>query len=420
MGDWVIGLDSSTTACKAIVWDCSGRAVSEGRVGLPLSRPRPAWHEQPAEAWWQAAAGALRQATSQIDASRVAAVCIAMQRETFVPVDERCQPLRPAIVWMDERSRSILPGLGEQLGRERFHQTTGKPFSGNLAPGKIAWLREHEPEVFRRTAYYLDVHAFLAYHLTGRVATSWGCADPLGLFDMKNHAWAVDVLEGIGVRGEQMPEALPPGTMLGEVTPAAAAACGLPAGLPVVAGIGDGQACALGAGVTRGGESYLNLGTAVVSGTCSDHYLASPAYRTTFAGIPGSYLLETVLLGGTYTVTWFVETFGQAGEATGLPAEAGWEAAAQEVPPGALGLLLVPYWNSAMNPYWDASASGVVAGWRGVHRRQHLYRAILEGIAFEQRLQTEGVEAAIGQAVERYIAVGGGARARSGARSWRT
>jgi xylulokinase len=134
-----------------------------------------------------------------------------------------------------------------------------------------------------------------------------------------------------------------------------------------------------------------------------------------YGGIPGSYSLETVLLGGTYTITWFIENFSglaTSGQDPSTSPEAVLEAAAANIPPGSLGLILVPYWNSAMNPYWDASASGIVVGWRGIHQPAHLYRAILEGIAFEQRLHMEGVEDALQQPVSRYIAVGGGARSR--------
>ena len=158
--------------------------LSEGRVDLSQFRPRPAWHEQPAESWWQAAAGALRQVCGQIDPSRVAALCMAAQRETFVPVDHNYIPLRPAILWMDERCRALLPGLENRLGKDRVHQLTGKPLSGNLATGKIAWLREFEPDVFKKAAYYLDVHAYLSFHLTGRAATFISIASRRTGFDL--------------------------------------------------------------------------------------------------------------------------------------------------------------------------------------------------------------------------------------------
>jgi xylulokinase len=209
-----------------------------------------------------------------------------------------------------------------------------------------------------------------------------------------------------------MPELAPPGVVIGKLTTDAATACGLPAGLPVVCGLGDGQAAGLGAGITQPGLTYLNLGTAVVSGTCTATYLVDRAFRTTCSGIPGTYFLETVLLGGTYTVMWFIERCGTEFPASSFQppttAEEAWEQAIANLPPGADGLLLVPYWNSAMNPYWDAAASGIVVGWRGTHDRRHFYRAILEGIAFEQRLHTEGVEAATRQRVKGFVAMGGG------------
>ena len=370
-------------------------------------------------------------------------MCIAPQRETFVPVDETGTPLRPAIVWMDERARDLLPAIDREYGAERIHRETGKPLSGNLTLGKIAWLRAHEPDVFAHTAKYLDVAAFLTYKLTGHARTGWGCADPTGLFDMRTNDWDVDLLAYLGVDVAQMPEAYPPGAVVGMVMPDIAALTGLPAGLPVVAGVGDGQAGGLGVNITRPGQAYLNLGTSVVSGTHADTYVTDRAFRTMVSAVPGSYSLETVLLGGAYTISWFVEKIDKSANqqisksanqeaghqlsaisdvwpttpnhpTTQLPnhptTESLYDEAIADIPPGAEGLMLVPYWNSAMNPYWDAAASGIVVGWRGIHTRAHLYRAILEGIAFEQRLHTEGVAAALGQPVESYVAMGGGAQ----------
>ncbi|MBN2004667.1 MAG: FGGY-family carbohydrate kinase, partial [Anaerolineae bacterium] len=423
--DWVVGIDSSTTACKAVVWDTRGTLLAEGRVALPLWMPRPAWHEQPAAAWWEACVQAVRAALADVDTARIAALCISPQRETFVPVDETGVPLRPAIMWMDERARDLLPVIDREYGAERVHRETGKPLSGNLTLGKIAWLRAHEPDVFARTAKYLDVAAFLIHRLTGYARTGWGCADPTGLFDMRANRWNADLLAYLGVNVAQMPEAYPPGAVLGTVTPEAAAFTGLPAGLPVVAGVGDGQAGGLGVGITQPGQAYLNLGTSVVSGTHADVYVTDRAFRTMYSAAPGCYSLETVLLGGAYTIAWFVEKMASSQLSAvsdqqsaitqppnDLTTEAIYDKAIADIPPGAEGLMLVPYWNSAMNPYWDAAASGIVVGWRGIHTRAHLYRAILEGIAFEQRLHTEGVEAALGQSVESYIAIGGGAKSK--------
>lgn len=408
--DLVIGVDCSTTACKAIVWDRHGRMIAEGRSSLKLQMPRASWHEQDANTWQRALAAALRQAVGGIDVQTLAALSIAHQRETFVLVDDDVRPLRPAIVWMDERARSLLPELEDDPGADAIHATTGKPLSGNLSLSKLLWLQRHDAETLRGARHILDVHAFLVHRLTGAFQTGWGCADPMGLFDMRRDGWAGDLLARVGARLDQMPAAVPPGEVVGRVHAAAAKACGLREGLPVVAGLGDGQAAGLGAGAIAPGAAYLNLGTAVVSGTFSPTYVTSRAFRTMYGGVPGSYLLETVILGGAYTVSWFVQRFAGRERTGAGAAERRLDAEASALPPGSDGLLLVPYWNSAMNPFWDAGASGIVAGWRGVHGRAHFYRAILEGIAFEQRLHSEGVAQALGGDVTGYTAMGGGAR----------
>ncbi len=178
----------------------------------------------------------------------------------------------------------------------------------------------------------------------------------------------------------------------------------------MAAGIGDGQASGLGVNITAPGDAYLSLGTSIISGTYSDQYVFDPAFRTMTHGIPGAYLLETVLLGGGYTVSWFMEKMAGRPDLDPERLQDFYDQAAAAVPPGSAGLVVVPYWNSVLGPYWDPAASGIIVGWRGHHRLPHLYRAILEGTAFEQRLCTMGVEAALGQAVTRYIAIGGGAQ----------
>ncbi len=311
---------------------------------------------------------------------------------------------------MDERAGGLLPDLSEMLGAEAFHQVTGKPLSGNLTIAKIAWLRENEPEVFQKTRYYLEVHAYLVYRLTGQFATGWGCADPTGLFDISRQGWAEGNLLKLGLHPDQFPPAFPPGGRLGEVSRNAARVTGLPVGLPIYAGLGDGQAGGVGANICQPGTAYLTLGTSVISGTYSNRYLVNPAFRTMNGGIPGTYLLETVLLGGTYTLDWLLKTIlGKSGTALARQRQA-FEAQLGTVAPGSSGLMLVPYWNSAMNPYWDASASGVIFGLRGSHAPLQLYRAILEGIGFELRLQLESVEAALGQPIDSLVVMGGGAR----------
>jgi xylulokinase len=408
----VVSIDSSTTACKAIAWDSRGAALAEGRAAYPLKEPHPGWHEQDAEDWWAGACRALNDCLAQVDARQVDALAITHQRETFVPVDAAGAPLRHAILWNDERSRTQVLSLERRYGREALHQLTGKPPSMTASISKLLWLVEHEPQTAAQAARILDVHAFLVHRLTGAYCTSLASADPLGVLDMQQRTWAADLIGDLGLRPDQFVELAEPGAPIGRISAAAAAATGLPAGLPVIAGAGDGQCAGLGANVAAAGRAYLNLGTAIAAGAFSPTYLCDRAFRTLMAPIPGTYYAEHLLRGGVYTIAWFVERFAAdlRGAIPDRSAEQLLEAAAAQIPPGADGLLLLPYWNNVMNPYWDPLATGVTVGWRGVHGRAHFYRAILEGIAYEQRLVGDAIMAVTGQQFTAYTAMGGGSR----------
>ena len=412
----VIGIDVSTTACKAIAWDRDGHAVAEGRASYPLLQPEPNWYEQDAEQWWLGTCTAVGQVLDQVGRDPVDALCITHQRESFVPVDGQGKPIRNGILWLDERCHAQVASLRQTVGQERFHQTTGKPLTTNPSLPKILWLNQHEPQIVARTHKFLDAHAFLIHRLTGAFRTSLACADPMGLVDMRAHAWATDLIGEVGLQPEQLPDLVAPATVIGHVSDTAATATGLLAGLPVIAGAGDGQCAGLGANAT-GSRASLNLGTAVVSGVISEDYLTNRAFRTLYAPVAGTYFLEAVIQSGVFTVSWFVKQFaddlrteGSTDSQVPPSPEDVLEAAAAQIPPGSLGLVLVPYWNHAMTPYWDPAATGITIGWTGAHSRAHFYRAILEGVAFEQRLVGDGMMAAVDRPFNEYVALGGGSR----------
>jgi xylulokinase len=200
---------------------------------------------------------------------------------------------------------------------------------------------------------------------------------------------------------------------MGELTAEAAEAIGLPPGTPVVGGAGDGQSAGLGANITQPGRAYLNLGTAVVAGSYSDDYRWDRAFRTMGGPVPDTYTLETLIQGGTLTVSWFAERIATLqAERLGLGLEDLdlLEAAATEVGVGAEGLLLLPYWAGSQTPFWNSDARGMMFGLGDHHGKGHLFRAILEGIAFEQRLQLEGLDAVVEAPVTALYAMGGGSR----------
>lgn len=407
--DLVIGIDCSTTASKAVVWDRTGKAVATGRRTYGLDHVQSGWVEQNAEDWWTATSAALADAVKQVQADRIAAVAITHQRETFVCLDAAGKPLRPGITWMDIRATAEV----QEHGSDDVHRITGKPPNPTPAWYKLLWLRKHEPETIRRTAHVVDVAGYLVNKLTGEWATSWACADPLGLVDLRSFDYDDALLDKAGLTRSKVSRLLPPGAIAGGLTPDVAALTGLPAGLPVVVGAGDGQSAGLGCNVTRPGRAYLNIGTGTVSGVYADTYSHSMAYRTMGGPVPGTYILETFIGGGTQNIVWFVEQLSGLDATTlkpGETAEQVLEAMAAKVPEGAAGLLCLPYWTGAMTPYWDGHARGAFVGLSGLHGKGHMYRAILEAIALEERLLTTGVEAATGRELDEIVLLGGGAR----------
>jgi len=405
--DLVIGLDSSTSATKAIAWTQEGVAAGEGRSPIPLSKPAADWYEQDPEDWWKSACLALSDLLGQVSPTRIAAIAISAQRETFVPLAPDGDPVRPAIIWLDQRCRDEVIWLSDRVGRRRIHEISGKPVDTAPVAYRMAWMLRHEPDEYRRTAMFADVHGYLTWRLTGQFRTSWTSADPLGLFDMQKKVWSEEILPALELRREQLPQTAPPGTVLGHVSEAAAASTLVRAGTPVVAGGGDGQAAGLGVNALTPNRAYLNLGTAVVAGIQSAEYLIGRAWRTMGSASGEGFCLETSLRSGTFLVDWFLDNC--AGGADDGEGRRRLETEAASLPIGSGGLLAVPYWGAVMTPYWDQDARGCLVGLTGAHSTAHLYRALLEGIALEQAMVTKMIEQETGIGVKEFIAIGGGA-----------
>ena len=401
----VIAVDCSTTAAKAIVTNRTGHVVGAGSHALDTASPAPHWFEQNATDWWDATDRAVRQALSDVaDLGAVAAICVTHQRESFVCLDADGRPLRPAVLWMDGRAHAE----ARYYGTERVELLSGKP--ADITPGlyKLLWLRDHEPDTLARCDRIADVHSYLVHAMTGHWTSSTASVDPLALLDQATGDYADELLDLAGVRRDQLPDLVPTGTSLGPLRAEVADAWGLGRDVAVIAGTGDGQSAGIGLGVTDPGSAYLVLGTAVVIGSETTEYLPSRAYRSMISAMPGHTTVETFSSSGTYLPTWFRQQFGDP-ELSGAPDPA-LERDAAALPVGSERLLTLPYWNAAQTPHWDSQASGVTLGWQGCHTRAHFYRSLLEGIAFEFRMQLDGLEQARGERVDVLRAMGGGAR----------
>ncbi|HQY72868.1 MAG TPA: FGGY family carbohydrate kinase [Aestuariivirga sp.] len=407
--DLVIGLDSSTTTTKAIAWDRRGRAVAEGRAGVPMSNPKPGWFEQDVGDWTNGAAKALKQLSKKIDMARVGAIAISNQRESFAQFDSANRPLRPGTLWLDERAHAEAKELAQLIGAEELHRISGKPSDVTPCISRCLWLAKSMPGLWKKTAMTAEVHGILVHFLTGQWHTSTASADPMGLIDMEQYDWSDELLAAARLSRSQLPKLFRPGEVMGEVTPAAARLTGLKAGTLVVAGGGDGQCAGTGANTFVAGRAYLNLGTAVVSGSFGKAYAHNPVFRTMSAVAEEGYSYETAIRTGTFLVNWMVERLFNVKASKNPGIFAALEREAKASPPGSRGVMLVPYWLGCMTPYWSPKARGVIAGLSGNHSRGDIYRAVLEGIALEQVMMTDGVAAAT-QAIDHIVVMGGGAQ----------
>jgi xylulokinase len=406
--DLVIGIDSSTTATKAIAFDRKGRIAAETRSPVPLSNPKPGWFEQDVEHWTGAAARTLKQLTRRVDADRIAAIAISNQRESFAQFDARGKALRPGTLWLDERAHREVEDIRAELGDE-IHRISGKPPDVTPCLYRCRWLATHMPKLWAKTAMTAEVHGVLTHFLTGHWSTSVASADPMGLLDVKSSDWSDKLLEAARLTRAQVPKLHRPGDIMGEVTPDAAKLTGLRPGTPIAAGGGDGQCAGTGANVFIAGRAYVNLGTAAVSGSYGATYAIDPAFRSLAAASESGFSFETAIRTGTFLVNWMAERLFNA-----KPSQQGailkvLEDEARTSPVGANGIVLVPYWSGSMTPYWDSSARGVIAGLSGNHARGDVYRALLEGVALEQAMTTNMVAAAT-TPIRHFAAVGGGSK----------
>jgi sugar (pentulose or hexulose) kinase len=405
----VIGLDCSTTGTKAIAFDRKGRIASEAHASNPLFSPKPGYYEQKAQDWWASAQKALSAITSKVDPERISALAISNQRETFVPLNQSGHPIRPAIVWLDERCKSEVECFSKNIGKEKIHRITGKPVDYAPVVYRLAWMKKHEPGLFKKIHKVCDVHAYIAWKLTGHFGTSWASADPLGLLDMRRRKWSPQIMRALELSENQLPEVYCPGSAIGRVTTWASERTGLSPETLIVAGGGDGQAAGLGVNALAAGRAYLNLGTAVVAGIYGSQYQTSKAFRTMSSCSESGYFFECSLRAGTFAVDWFIRNILKIDPRKQLDTYERLEREARQISAGSDGLFHLPYLCGSMNPYWDMNARGAFIGLSASHHRGHMYRSILEGIAFEQLLAIHSVEKALDTKVHSLIAIGGGA-----------
>lgn len=421
LNDHILAIDFGTQSVRALLFDARGTLSAKARVPVRYDSPQPGWFESDPEYLWDAMAAACRRLweSSSVPRSAVRAVTLTTQRGTMINVDSAGRPLRPAIIWLDRRRTEGLPPIGGVWGALFRVAGMRDTIAAFRAEAEANWIARNEPDVWRRTHRFLLLSGFLTHRLTGRYADSIGAQVGYIPFDFRGLRWApkVDWKWRIApIDAAMLPELVPPAGQLGVVTHEASAATGIPEGLPVIAAAADKACEVLGAGALEPHIGALSYGTVATINTTQRRYVEPirliPPYP---AAVPDTYSVEIQISRGYWMVNWFKEEFGHpereraAAMGDGAEAEALFDDLVRSVPPGAQGLILQPTWAPGIKVP-GPEARGAVIGFSDAHGRPHLYRAILEGIAYALREATERIASRSGTRVTELRVAGGGSQ----------
>lgn len=416
----LLALDVGTQSARACVFDTQGQLLARSQVPIePYVSPQPGWAEQDPEVWWnalvQACTGLWTQAV--VTPGQIAGLSLTTQRATMVCLDANGAVLRPAIVWLDQRRCTAPPDLGP-LWRALFGVVGATPLIAHLqAEADANWLAQHQPELWRATAKYLFLSGYLTHRLVDDYVDSVGSQVGYVPFDYQRLEWAKPAdfkWKAVAVRAEQLPRLVPPGARLGALTPRAAQALGLPAGLPMIAAAADKACEVVGCGALEPDVAQLSFGTTATVNTTQTRYFEVqrmlPAYP---AAAPNAWNTEIQIFRGFWMVSWFKREFGQREIALaaerGVAVESLFDELVNSVPAGSMGLTLQPYWSPGVRDP-GPEAKGSIIGFGDVHTRAHLYRAILEGLVYGLRAGAEQIERRTARKIRRLVVGGGGSQ----------
>lgn len=384
MGIYLLGIDVGTGGTRALILDERGRVISSATEDhRAFASPQIGWAEQDPCDWWRACGLAVRRALAQakLRSDQISCAGLSGQMHGAVLLDEQDHVVRPALIWCDVRTEKQCRELTTQIGAENLIQLTCNPALTNFTLTKCLWVRENEPENWRRVRSLMLPKDYVRFRLTGERATDMADASGTLLLDVAHRRWSKEMLKLV-----QMEESLLPGLyespeICGRISEAGAAATGLQKGTPVVAGAGDQAAGAIGMGVVSPGTVSATIGTSGVVLAATDRpALDSKGRVHTFChAVPGRWIAMGVTQAAGLSLRWFRDQFGSGQSYETLTAEAA------SAPPGCDGLLWAPYLMGERTPYLDPAARGMLVGLTASHTRGHVIRAILEGVAFSLR-----------------------------------
>lgn len=417
---YILSIDNGTQSVRALLFDLQGELVAKGKVEIePYFSKHPGWAEQDPELYWDSLALACQQmwASTDITSDDVMGVGITTQRGTVLNVDANGKALRPAITWLDQRQANIEKPISGLWGVLFKVLGLRHVVEGFQRKAQAPWLAQNQPDIWYKTHKFLLLSGFLTHRLTGEFKDSIGCQVGYLPFDYKNHKWAAKSdwkWQVVNMRDDMLPDLVKPGETLGALHEQGAAQLGLPVGTPVIACASDKACEVIGSGGVDPHIACLSYGTTATINTTTKKYVEPVMFIPPYpAAIPDAYNTEVMIYRGFWMVSWFKKQFGlqeqQAADQQGLAPETLFDDLVNNVPAGSMGLMLQPYWSPGTRVP-GPEAKGAVIGFGDVHTRAHLYRSILEGLAYGLREGKEKIEKRSGTKITKLRISGGGSQ----------
>ncbi len=419
MREYVLAHDLGTTGNKATLYDRAGALIGGAFYGYGTEYAHTGWAEQNPEDWWQAVCASTRQllAQTRVRADQIACIVFSGQMMGCVAVDRNARPLRQAIIWADQRAVAQERWVGERIGPQEVYRITGHRLSASYSLCKMLWLRDHQREIYEAAFKFLHAKDAMVARLSGAFVTDPSDASGMNLYDLEGGVWSERILEAVGLDPGRLPELRRSIDVVGEVRPEVADEVGVVAGTPVVIGGGDGACAAAGAGVVSEGAAYNYVGSSSWIALATPKPIYDPDYRTFTFGhvVPGSFMPTGTMQAAGASYQWTRDQLCpvevQAAERLGVSPYELMNLEAEKSPPGANGLLFLPYLMGERSPRWNPRARGGFVGLTIRHTRADMVRAVLEGVTLNLRVILDAFRAQ-GTQIEAMRLIGGGARGR--------
>jgi sugar (pentulose or hexulose) kinase len=417
--DILLAIDYGTQSVRALTFDLRGNLLAKSQVVIEsYLSSQPGWAEQDPEYFWKSLCEACQGLWAQgVDKTSIAGVAVTTQRSTLINLDKNGQPLRPAIVWLDQRRTSGLKPVGGFWGLAFTLSGMKETVAYLQAEAEANWIRTRQPEIWAKTHKYLFLSGYLNYRLTGQFNDSVGSQVGYIPFDYKHLNWSKRwdwKHQAVPLDLSRLPKLVPPAGQLGQISAEASAASGIPAGLPVIAAAADKACEVIGAGCLEPHIGCLSYGTTATINTTHRRYVeVIPLIPPYPSAVPGAYSLEVQIYRGYWMVSWFKNEFGhheqKLADERGIIPEELFDELVNQVPAGSMGLMLQPYWSPGLKVP-GPEAKGAIIGFGDVHTRAHFYRAILEGLAYALREGKERTEKRSGIPITELRVSGGGSQ----------